>query len=61
MRRSTFVRTAAVVVPVAAAWLPRHKAVGTFAWGEPRTGIEIGATVPLCERTIAIEPPAERR
>jgi hypothetical protein len=44
------------VVAVAAAWLPRHKAVGTFAWGEPRTGIEIGATVPLCERTIGIEP-----
>jgi hypothetical protein len=35
--------------------------VGTFVWGEPRTGIEIGATVPLCERSIAIEPGTQAR
>jgi hypothetical protein len=48
------------VVAVGAAWLPKIQAVGTFVWGEPVTGMKIGATVPLCERTIAIEAAAGR-
>jgi hypothetical protein len=44
------------VVAIAAAWLPKHAAVGTFVWGEPVAGLQPGTNVPLCERTIGIEP-----
>jgi hypothetical protein len=44
------------VVAIAAAWLPKHQAVGTFVWGEPVAGLQPGTNVPLCERTIGIEP-----
>jgi hypothetical protein len=38
-----------------AVWVPREKVVKTYVWCEPQAGLEVGTTVPLCERTIAIE------
>ena len=43
-------------VAAAAVWVPREKAVKTFVWCEPNSGLEVGTVAPLCERTIAITP-----
>ena len=43
------------VVAACAVWVPKETTVKTYVWGEPLTGIERGAVVPLCDRTLAIE------
>jgi hypothetical protein len=35
--------------------VPREKAVKTYVWGEPVTGLECGVVVPFCDRVIAVE------
>jgi hypothetical protein len=43
------------IVAACAVWVPKEKAVKTYVWGEPVTGLECGVVVPFCDRVIAVE------